>query len=172
MKTLLAKTRLALSLWNVGSSGVDLIFSIGVCLLAGFLGSFFTVSAIPTWYASLNKPFFSPPNWIFAPVWTTLYVLMGISLFIVISNKKQAIKDKAVVIFGLQLFLNFLWSVLFFGMKNPTLALIDIAALWIAIFLTIKSFSKISKLASNLLIPYLLWVTFASLLNLMIVILN
>lgn len=143
-----------------------LIFSIGICLGAGFLGSFFTVSAIPTWYQSLNKPFFSPPNWIFAPVWTLLYVLMGYSLYLV------WIKKAIPTVFWVQLILNGFWSIIFFGMKNPTLALVDIVALWIAIILTIKAFSKINKLSGNLLYPYLAWVSFASLLNLAIVILN
>lgn len=148
-----------------------LFLSVIVCLAAGFLGSFFTVSTIPTWYAALNKPFFSPPNWLFGPVWTTLYILMGISLYLVwISKNKQ--KQKAINLFLIQLGLNFLWSFIFFGMRSPALALAEIIALWIAIFLTIRAFYPISKLAANLLIPYILWVSFASLLNLMIVILN
>ncbi len=143
-----------------------LILSVGVCLGAGILGSIFTISSIPTWYATLNKPFFSPPNWIFGPVWTILYILMGVSLYLV------WIKNKVPAVFWIQLILNALWSILFFGLKNPSLALVDIAALWVAIFLTIKSFYKINKPAGNLLIPYLLWVTFASILNLAIVVLN
>ena len=142
-----------------------LFLSIGLCLLAGGVGSIFTTSAIPTWYATLDKPFFSPPNFVFAPVWTTLYILMGISLYLVW-------KKKFPTIFGVQLFLNFLWSIIFFGMRNPSLALVDIVALWIAIALTIKSFYKISKLSAYSLTPYLLWVSFATLLNLMIVLLN
>lgn len=149
----------------------QLILSIGICLGAGILGSFFTISAIPTWYVTLNKPFFSPPNFVFGPVWTTLYILMGISLYLVWTSKGK-FKKKAINLFLLQLGLNALWSIMFFGMKNPTLALVDIIALWITIFLTIKAFQPISKLAANLLVPYILWVSFASLLNLMIVILN
>ena len=143
-----------------------LILSIGVCLLAGGVGSIFTTSAIPTWYATLNKPSFSPPNWVFAPVWTSLYILMGISLYLIWRKKKVPF------IFWIQLLLNTVWSVIFFGMKNPPLALVDIAALWISIILTIKAFSKINKLASQLLWPYLTWVSFASILNLFIVALN
>lgn len=143
-----------------------LIFSIGLCLGVGFLGSFFTVSSIPTWYATLNKPFFSPPNWIFGPVWTILYILMGYSLYLV------WVKRVVPTVFWIQLFLNFIWSIIFFGMQNPTLALLNIIVLWTAIFLTIKSFHRINKLAGQMLIPYLLWVTFASLLNLSIVLLN
>ncbi len=152
----------------------QLIFSIGLCLGAGVLGSFFTVQSIPTWYQTLNKPLLSPPNWIFAPVWTTLYILMGISLYLVLISKfkDKNYKNKALTIFGIQLILNAVWSIIFFGFKNPALAFVDIAALWVAIILTIKVFYKINKLAGNLLIPYLLWVTFATFLNLTIVILN
>ncbi|MDO8570659.1 MAG: TspO/MBR family protein [Candidatus Daviesbacteria bacterium] len=152
-----------------------LIASLGICLGTGFVGSIFTTSSPPagglTWYLTLNKPFFSPPNWIFAPAWTILYILMGISLYLVwISGKKH--RQNAINLFFVQLGLNFLWSILFFGMKNPVLGFIDIVALWIAIFLTIKSFSKINKLASNLLVPYLLWVSFATILNFSIILLN
>lgn len=143
-----------------------LIFSIGICLGAGILGSFFTFSAIPTWYQTLNKPSFSPPNWIFGPVWTVLYILMGISLFLVWQKKKVP------TIFWVQLTLNAFWSIVFFGLRNPLLALVDIAALWIAIVLTIKAFNKINKLAAQLLYPYLAWVSFATILNLAIVLLN
>lgn len=145
---------------------LKLLLAIGICLGAGILGSFFTVSSIPNWYATLNKPFFSPPNWIFGPVWTVLYILMGISLYLVWEKKKVP------SIFWVQLILNLVWSIIFFGMRNPILALIDIGALWISIVLTIKAFSKINILAGKLLIPYILWVSFASILNLAIVSIN
>ncbi len=149
----------------------QLLLSVGICLGAGFVGSFFTVSSIPTWYAALNKPVFAPPNWVFAPVWTTLYILMGIALYLVWTSKTQ-LKQHALNLFFVQLGLNVLWSIIFFGMKNPGLAFVEIIVLWIAIFLTIKSFLKINKLAAFLLYPYLTWVTIASFLNLFIVILN
>ncbi|MDP3973748.1 MAG: TspO/MBR family protein [Candidatus Daviesbacteria bacterium] len=149
-----------------------LILSIGLCLGAGIIGSFFTVSSIPEWYFTLNKPFFSPPNWIFGPVWTILYVMMGIALYLVLSAKWEVQSQKAVRIFAVQLILNALWSIIFFGMRNPVLALVDIVALWITIVLTIKFFSKINKLSAYLLYPYLAWVSFASILNLAVVILN
>ena len=149
----------------------QLILSIGLCLGAGVLGSVFTTFAIPTWYAALNKPVFAPPNWVFAPVWTTLYVLMGISLYLVWTYKGKT-RQNAINIFFVQLGLNVLWSIIFFGFKNPALALVNIVALWIAIFLTIKSFYKVNGLAGNLLLPYLVWVSFASILNLSIVLLN
>ncbi len=147
-------------------SWLQLVFSILLCEGAGVLGSFFTVSSIPTWYVALNKPVFSPPNFIFGPVWTLLYFLMGVSLYLV--WQKRGVPS----IFWIQLVLNVLWSIIFFGLKNPTLAFVNIVVLWIAIFLTIKSFYKINKLAGNLLVPYLVWVSFASLLNLSIIILN
>jgi tryptophan-rich sensory protein len=142
------------------------ILSIGICLGAGVLGSVFTVSAIPDWYVTLNKPFFSPPNFVFGPVWTILYILMGISLYLVWTKRGVP------TVFWVQLALNALWSIIFFGLKNPLLAFVEIIILWLAILLTTKSFYKINKLAANLLIPYLAWVTFATILNLSIVILN
>ena len=150
-----------------------LLTSVIGCLAVGFLGSFATTPAIPTWYQTLNKPIFNPPNWIFGPVWTTLYILMGISLYLVwkkgFKNKKN--KD-AINLFLIQLGLNFIWSFIFFGFKNPQLAFVNIILLWAAIFITILKFWKISKWATYLLIPYILWVSFASILNLFIAILN
>lgn len=148
-----------------------LVLSILVCLGTGFIGSIFTFSAIPTWYVTLNKPFFSPPNWIFGPVWTMLYIFMGISLYSVWVSKSK-VKQKAIGLFFIQLGLNVLWSILFFGMRSPILAFVDIVALWITIFLTVKYFYPISKMGAYLLIPYILWVSFALLLNLSIVFLN
>ncbi|MCC7571566.1 tryptophan-rich sensory protein [Candidatus Micrarchaeota archaeon] len=155
---------------------IVLVGFIVVCLLAGFLGSFFTASAIPTWYSGLNKPFFNPPNWLFAPVWTALYIMMAIAGFLAwkegwgVKNKKNI--KTALTLFFVQLFLNFLWSVLFFGMKNPFLAFIEIIILWIFIILTTIQFYKISKNAAYLMIPYILWVSFATILNYSIWILN
>ena len=143
-----------------------LILSIGLCLSVGILGSFFTVSSIPTWYATLIKPSFSPPNWIFGPVWTTLYILMGVSLFLVWEKRKVP------VVFWIQLVLNSIWSIIFFGFKSPGLALVNILALWVAIILTMRAFYKVSPTATYILIPYILWVSFAVFLNLFIVILN
>lgn len=148
-----------------------LVFSLILCLGAGAIGSVFTTSAIGTWYTTLNKPSFNPPNFIFAPVWTTLYILMAVSFYLVLISK---VKDKqlAVRLFLVQLFLNIFWSVLFFGLHSPLLALFDIILLWILILLTIKYFYKISHSTSYLLIPYLLWVSFAIILNLSIALLN
>jgi len=140
--------------------------SILFCLAAGFFGSIFTTPSIPTWYAALNKPFFTPPNWLFAPAWTTLFILMGIALFLVWIKgfKKKEVKG-AMLFFLIQLILNVAWSFYFFYWKTPFWALIDIIILWFFILLTLIQFWKINKTAGALLIPYLLWVSFASLLN-------
>jgi len=152
---------------------IPLFQSLGVCLLAGFVGSLFTFESIPTWYATLNKPFFNPPNWIFGPVWTLLYIMMGVSLYLVwTANTKKAEKQQGMKNFIIQLALNAIWSIVFFGMHSPFLALLVIVVLWIMIFQTIKYFRQISKTAAWLLIPYLAWVSFASLLNLSIMLLN
>jgi len=143
-----------------------LVASIILCLLAGFIGSLFTTPAIPGWYATLNKPPFTPPSAVFAPVWTALYLFMGISLFLVWRADKDILRRKtALTVFALQLALNTFWSVLFFGLRSPLAGLIDIACLWAAIVLTIVLFFRISKTAAWLLVPYLLWVSFATLLN-------
>jgi tryptophan-rich sensory protein len=154
-------------------SYIRFIISVVLCQVAGIVGSLFTTSAIPTWYANLKKPFFAPPNWVFAPVWTTLYLLMGISLFIVWNTgvEKSSVR-KSIAIFSIQLLLNAFWSYLFFGLKSPLLGLIEITAMWFMILLTIFSFSKVSRKAALLLVPYLMWVSLASYLNYSILILN
>jgi len=144
-----------------------LFLAIIICEGAGLIGTIFTFNSVTTWYVTLNKPFFNPPSWIFGPVWTTLYLLMGVSLYLAWGTKKISLKW-----FWIQLGLNSLWSILFFGLKNPPLALIGIILLLVAIFMTIKSFWRKNKTAAWLLLPYLLWVSFASILNLFIVLLN
>jgi len=144
---------------------VILILFILLCQLPGIIGSYFTASSIPVWYAGLNKPWFNPPNFLFGPVWFTLYVMMGISLYIVWNTKSDMSKKSAVIIFSVQLVLNALWSVIFFGMKNPGLAFIEIILLWVFILLSIIKFYPVSRKASYILIPYLLWVSYASVLN-------
>jgi translocator protein len=141
-----------------------LAVSILVCELVGMAGSVFTFQSIPTWYATLNKPALNPPSWVFGPVWVTLYALMGIAAFLVWQKKSKASKH-ALIAFGVQLFLNAIWTPIFFGMRNPLGGLIDILLLWIAIIVTIVMFSKISKSAAWLLAPYLAWVTFATYIN-------
>ncbi|MCX6695291.1 MAG: tryptophan-rich sensory protein [Candidatus Altiarchaeota archaeon] len=149
---------------------VKLIACVLVCELAGVVGSIFAISAIPTWYAGLNKPFFTPPNWVFAPVWTALYLLMGVSLYIV--WKRGFSGNIARLAFAIQLVLNTLWSVVFFGLKSPPAGVVVIVMLWTAILATIIEFRKTSKTAAALLAPYLLWVSYATLLNISVVLLN
>jgi translocator protein len=154
-------------------NSLKFVVSILVCLLAGGLGTIFTISSIPTWYTHLNKPFFSPPNFIFAPVWTTLYILMGISLFLIWNRgtKNKKIRS-AINLFIIQLVLNAIWTPIFFGAHATLLAFVVIVAMWIYILKTILSFAKINKLASYLLYPYLAWVSFASILNFSVWVLN
>ena len=145
---------------------VRLVVSILICEGAGWLGSFFTGSSIPNWYATLARPAFNPPNWIFAPVWTVLFLLMGVSLFLVWQKAVSGAPVKAaMIIFFIQLALNILWSVLFFGLHNPLLAFVEIIFLWLAILASIIYFYKISLSAAWLLLPYILWVSFAAVLN-------
>jgi len=146
-----------------------LIVAIVVCELAGVIGSVFTISAIPNWYALLNKPNLAPPNYVFGPVWVTLFFLMGITLFLV-WKKGYERKDVKIAFgtFGIQLALNVIWSIIFFGTHSPGIALIAIFFLWLTILETIISFYKISKSAAYLLLPYIGWVTFAAYLNFMI----
>jgi benzodiazapine receptor len=145
---------------------LKLIVSLIICQLAGFVGSLFTTPSIPIWYASLEKPSFNPPNWVFSPVWISLFVLMGISLFLVWQKTLHYPGvSSALFWFGIQLFLNMLWSVLFFGLKSPFFAFVGIIFLWVAIFLTLVKSFKVSRLAGVLLVPYICWVSFAAVLN-------
>ncbi|HUV02867.1 MAG TPA: TspO/MBR family protein [Desulfobacteria bacterium] len=152
---------------------LKVIVSIFLCQLAGVIGAVATSASIQTWYVTLTKPFFTPPNWLFAPVWLTLYTLMGISLFLV---WRQGVQDPcmkmALALFGIQLLLNAFWSIAFFGLRSPLAGLSVILMLWIAIAATIVKFLPLSKPAGLLLIPYILWVTIAAALNLAIVLLN
>ena len=150
-----------------------LLFSIIICEAIGILGAIFTAPAIPNWYAKLNKPSFSPPNWIFGPAWTMLYALMGVSVYLIWQQgiEKPEVKN-ALFIFTLQLILNFFWSFFFFKLQSPVYALIEIFLLWVLILATIISFYQINKAAGLILIPYLNWVSFATLLNFYIVKLN
>jgi translocator protein len=140
---------------------IAIIISEGI----GLVGSVFTAPAIPGWYKTLARPEIAPPNWVFAPVWTTLFLLMGIALWLVWKKSEQVNIKPAVWVYALQLVLNLGWSILFFGLHNPGLAFLEIIVLWFAILLTIIRFAKVSKLAAWLLVPYILWVSFASYLN-------
>ena len=143
---------------------MKLVLSILLPQTAGFVGSIFTLNAIPTWYEYLTKPSFAPPNWIFAPMWVTLYLAMGIAVYLNwISNNKQSKYN--VRLFFIHLLFNFIWTPVFFGLKNLGLALIVILLLMYLIVLMIVKFWRVNKVSSILLIPYLIWVAFASLLN-------
>lgn len=137
-----------------------LIFSIILAQSAGLIGTVFTFDAIPTWYATLVRPSFAPPNWLFGPVWTILYTLIGISLYLIWTNKKGSLK-----LFLLHLFLNAIWSPIFFGAKNLGLALLVILVMDITLVVIIRNFYKVNKVAGLILIPYLMWISFATVLN-------
>jgi translocator protein len=150
-----------------------LLVAIVASELAGVAGSLFTIPSISTWYAALTKPALTPPSWLFGPVWTTLYLLMGIAAFLAWKKGLQQKEVRvALSLFGIQLILNVLWSVVFFGLHDPLLAFVNIILLWIAIICTMVAFRKVSPSAFYLLIPYILWVSFAAYLNLAIVMLN
>ena len=145
---------------------LKLILCIIACELAGALGAIFTTPAINGWYATIQKPFFNPPNWIFGPVWTFLFFLMGVSLYLILEKDlKDRTAKSALMIFIGQFILNILWSVLFFGLQRPFEAFMEIIVLWFLILLTIVQFHKIDRKAALLLAPYLLWVSFAAILN-------
>ncbi len=137
------------------------------CLAVGYFSGIVTRSAIVDWYPTLIKPSFNPPNWVFAPVWTLLYIMMGVAAGLVwnrIDFEKEIVK-KALIVFAVQLGLNALWSYLFFGLHNPMLAGLEIILLWLMIYETYLQFSKINKISGYLFIPYLAWVSFAAVLN-------
>lgn len=143
------------------------IIMTAICIAVGYLSGIVTRESVTSWYTTIEKPSFNPPNWIFQPVWTSLYIMMGIAAGLIwqqIETKKEAVRT-ALVFFFVQLALNALWSILFFGLKNPLLALIEIIVLWLMIYETFIKFNSLNKTAGYLLIPYLLWVGFATLLN-------
>lgn len=144
---------------------LSLVVCIGLCLGVAFIGSLATQTSVGDWYKTLQKPTWNPPSYIFGPVWTVLYICMGVSLWCVWIRRGQTPIQGALVLFGIQLLANALWSFLFFGMKNPLWAFWDILVLWVAIAATMVVFWKISKTAGWLFLPYFLWVSFATFLN-------
>lgn len=142
------------------SNFFKLVIAIGICQIVGIAGAFFTSPAVSSsWYMSLAKPALQPPAWIFSPVWIMLYTLMGVALYLIRRNRPL------VALFLIHLVFNGLWSILFFGLRSPFYALLDIIVLWLLILVLIFKFFKIRKAAGYLLIPYLLWVSFAAYLN-------
>jgi benzodiazapine receptor len=152
-----------------------LVLSIMICQAAGFIGSFFTNMSVSTWYPALAKPWFTPPGWLIGLVWFILFALMGISMFFV-WRKNLRLNDQrtrnAIILFGVQLVANVLWSAAFFGLRSPAAGLVAIAALWILILATIIMFWRLSRDAALLLVPYILWVSFAAYLNYTVWVLN
>ncbi len=145
---------------------VKLVISVAIPLLAGVTSGFFTASGVGTWYQTIQKPSWNPPGWIFGPVWTTLYILMGIALYLVWkSDAATAVKKTAILLFAIQLLLNFFWSFIFFNQHQVGWALVEILVMWVFILLTIFAFASVNKTAAWLLVPYISWVSFAFLLN-------
>ena len=145
---------------------MKLFISILIPLLVGAVAGLFTSSGVNGWYALANKPWFNPPNWIFAPVWTGLYIMMGIAFFLIWrAAADKTIKQTAMILFVTQLVLNFFWSFIFFKLQQPGWAFAEIILMWATILLTILSFGKISATAAWLMVPYICWVSFASVLN-------
>ncbi len=144
---------------------IKLIVSLLLPLVLGALAGMFTAEAIPEWYASLNKPSFNPPNWVFGPVWTCLYLFLGFSLFLIWKQNTSKERNLAIFVFLIQLTLNFCWSFIFFYFNMIGLALVEIILLWISIVIMLVLFYKIKPMAAYINIPYLLWVTFATILN-------
>ncbi len=143
-----------------------LIISIAIPVATGSLSGFFTETGDSSWYQAIQKPSWNPPGWVFGPVWTVLYVMMGVSLYLVWkSNAAKGLKKMAIILFAIQLALNFSWSIIFFTLQSPGWALVEILVLWLIILLTIIAFARISKPAAWLLVPYISWVSFASILT-------
>lgn len=147
------------------AQGIGLVLFVAICLAAGGLGGIVTYPRIPNWYAQLIKPSWNPPDWVFGPVWTTLYVLMAIAAWLVWRQGRFKSAKVPLTFFGLQLALNSLWSVLFFGLQRPDLAAVEIILLWFTIAVTIGSFWRRSRVSGWLLVPYLAWVSYAVTLN-------
>ena len=144
-----------------------LVGSVLLCEAAGGIGSIFTRDSLKEWYPSLKKPSFTPPGWVFGPVWTSLYALMGASFYVAERQQEEGSNEPKAsrVLFGVQLVLNVLWSYVFFGRRSPSWALVEIVVLWAAIVATTVTFWRISRTAALLMLPYLLWTSFATLLN-------
>jgi translocator protein len=151
---------------------INLFIHLLVPQVVGGIAGFITVNSVTSWYSRLNKPSFNPPNFIFGPVWTLLYILMGISSYLIWAKRHSFYATKSLFVYGIQLILNFSWSIVFFGLKLPLGAFINVLLLWISIISMIILFYKVDKKAAFLQVPYLLWVSFASVLNYFIVLLN
>ncbi len=154
------------------NKAVKLLIALVACILTGTIGYFLTSPYIKSWYALINKPSWTPPNWLFGPVWTILFLLMGLALYLIVSGKKSKDATDAVLVFAAQLLVNASWSLLFFTLHKPLYAFIALISLWLLILASIMMFHRLNKLAAYLLLPYLAWVSFAGALNLAIYFLN
>ena len=147
-------------------NALGIIAAILICQLAGVIGSVFTASSVTTWYTTLAKPAFNPPSWVFGPVWTELYTMMGVAAWLVWQKGPgNPVVRTALVVFGCQLVLNAVWSMVFFGLRSPGAAFVEIIILWAAILLSVILFFRVSSAAGILLLPYIAWVSFAAVLN-------
>lgn len=145
---------------------LKLIISILIPVATGAMSGFFTTTGVDSWYQAIQKPSWNPPSWVFAPVWTSLYVMMGVSLYLVWKSDVELKRKRiAITLFAAQLVLNFFWSLIFFTLQSPGWALVEIIVMWLFILLTIFSFAKIRKVAAWLLVPYISWVSFATILT-------
>lgn len=151
---------------------VQFLFCLALPVIIGLLASKATMPNIPTWYADLVKPPLTPPNGVFAPAWSTLYILMGVSSYLIWRSATSPARSQALLAYGLQLFLNMMWSFSFFSMHSPALGLFNIVLLWASILVMLYTFSRVNRTAALLQIPNLLWVSFAFYLNTGILILN
>ena len=145
---------------------LKLVIAIAIPLIVGSTSGFFTITGVESWYQTIQKPSWNPPSWIFGPVWTSLYIMMGIALFLIWKSPMSSdVKRTAILLFAIQLVLNFFWSFIFFNQHQIGWALVEIIAMWLLILLTIFAFAKINTTAAWLLVPYISWVSFASILN-------
>ena len=144
---------------------IGLVVAVVVCYGAALLGNLATMPQIPTWYAGIAKPPWTPPDWLFGPVWSLLYAMMAVAAWLIWRQSDWKTAKSPLLWFAAQLILNSLWSILFFGMQKPAWSMVEVFFLWLAILMTVRAFWPVSRLAAGLLVPYLLWVSFASVLN-------
>ncbi len=147
------------------AQAIGLVVAVVVCYGAALLGNLATMPQIPTWYAGIAKPPWTPPDWLFGPVWSLLYAMMAVAAWFIWRQSDWKTAKSPLLWFAAQLILNSLWSILFFGMQKPAWSMVEVFFLWLAILMTIRAFWPVSRLAAGLLIPYLIWVSFASVLN-------
>ncbi len=147
------------------AQAIGLVVAVVVCYGAALLGNLATMPQIPTWYAGIAKPPWTPPDWLFGPVWSLLYAMMAVAAWLIWRQSDWKTAKSPLLWFAAQLILNSLWSILFFGMQKPAWSMVEVFFLWLAILMTVRAFWPVSRVAAGLLIPYLLWVSFASVLN-------